>query len=246
MWGIKSVLGPHTSTHFPTSSPLPSPHPFLTRQHTSPLTPSPLPIYLSLPPPHPITFPYISPTPRISLPTAPLTSPYTQHTSLFTPCTLPHLSPHSFDYVAKLPSNSKSPIKFLMATGNLKSCFGVGNVNFRCMKVWRSFHVAKLPCGEVTGNLYNNNLPVTNRKQYVMGNNISSSLLPITIGVPQGSVLGPFLFAAYINDITECSSFKIFLYADDTVLTMSHRNTKHLETVVNIELEKVTHWLDGN
>ena len=51
-----------------------------------------------------------------------------------------------------------------MATGNLKSCFGVGNVNFRCMKVWRSYHVAKcrqckfsmyesvakLPCGEVT------------------------------------------------------------------------------------------------
>ena len=49
-----------------------------------------------------------------------------------------------------------------------------------------------------------------------------------------------------INDITECSSFKTFLYADDTVLTMSHRNTKHLETVVNIELEKVAQWLDGN
>ena len=27
---------------------------------------------------------------------------------------------------------------------------------------------------------------------------------------------------------------------------MSHRNTKHLKTVVNIELEKVAHWLDGN
>ena len=49
-----------------------------------------------------------------------------------------------FDYVAKLLSNSKSPIKFFTATGNLKSCFGVGNVNFRCMKVWRSYHVAKL------------------------------------------------------------------------------------------------------
>ena len=31
-----------------------------------------------------------------------------------------------------------------MTTGNLKSCFGVGNVNFRCMKVWRSYHVVKL------------------------------------------------------------------------------------------------------
>ena len=157
MWGIKSVLGPHTSTHFPTSSPLPSPHPFPTRQHTSPLTPytfphpphtSPLPTHLSLPTPHPITFPYISPTPPISLPTAPLTSPYIPTHFLIHPMHSPKpLSPHfthSFDYVAKLPSNSKSPIKFFTATGNLKSCFGVGNANFRCMKVWQSYHVAKL------------------------------------------------------------------------------------------------------
>ena len=56
----------------------------------------------------------------------------------------PHILPHSFDYVAKLPSTPKSPIKFFTATGNLKSCFGVGDVNFRCVKVWRSY------CGEVT------------------------------------------------------------------------------------------------
>ena len=147
MWGIKSVLGPHTSTHFPTSSPLPSPHPFPTRQHTSLLTP-PLRTYLSLPPPTPHHISLHLPHTPIFLPTAPLTSPYTPTHFLFTPCTLPHLSPHilphNFDYVAKLPSNSKSPIKIFTATGNLKSCFGVGNVNFRCMKVWQSFHVAKL------------------------------------------------------------------------------------------------------
>ena len=158
MWGIKSVLGPHTSTHFPTSSPLPCPHPFPTRQHTSPLTPytfpqpshtSPLPTHLSLPPPTPqhISL-HLPPHPPYLFPQLPRPPPTSQHTSLFTPCTLPHLSPHilphSFAYVAKLPSNSKNLIKFCMATGNLKSCFGVGNVNFRCMKVWQSYHVAKL------------------------------------------------------------------------------------------------------
>ena len=65
-------------------------------------------------------------------------------------------------YVAKLPCEDvtlinliglwKSPIKFF-TTGNLKSCFRVGNLNFRCMKVWRSYQVAKLSCGKVTGNL---------------------------------------------------------------------------------------------
>ena len=149
MWGIKSVLGPHTSTHFPTSSPLPSPHPFPTRQHTSPLTPytfphPPLTSFLTSP--HtPTHFPTSPPTSPISLPTAPLTSPYTPTHFLIHPMHSPYILPHSFDYVAKLRSNSKSPIKFLTATGNLKCCFGVGNVNFRCMKVWRSYHVAKLP-----------------------------------------------------------------------------------------------------
>ena len=124
---------PHTPTHFPTHPihfPTPSPHIFPYLPHT------------------PSHFPTSPPTPPISLPTAPLTSPYIPTHFLIHPMHSPTpLSPHlthSFDYVAKLPSNSKSPMKFFTATGNLKSCFGVGNVNFRCMKVWRSYHVAKL------------------------------------------------------------------------------------------------------
>ena len=145
MWRIKSVLGPphlntfpyiflitlltsfpHTPTHFPTHL-----IHFPTLLHSPHIFP-----YL---PPHPNTFTYISPTPPISLPTAPLTSPYTPTHFLIHPMHTPHILPHSFDYVAKLPSNSKSPIKFFTATGNLKFCFGVGNVNFRCVKVWRSY-----------------------------------------------------------------------------------------------------------
>ena len=113
---------PHTLSHtLPTL--LHSPHIFPYLPHT------------------PTHFPTSPPTPPISLPTAPLTSP---NTLPYSPHALSHILPYSFDYVAKLPSNSKSPINFFTATGNLKSCFGVGNVNFPCMKVWRSYHVAKL------------------------------------------------------------------------------------------------------
>ena len=87
---------------------------------------------------------------------------------------------------------------------------------------------------------------LTNRKQFVSKENAKSSLLPITVGVPQGSVLGPFLFGVYINDIANSSKLKTLLYADDTVLFMSHKNPQILESSVSTELKQITSWLNDN
>ena len=45
-----------------------------------------------------------------------------------------------------------------------------------------------------------------------------SSPCKVNSGVPQGTVLGPTLFLAYINDIADCVQSQLRLFADDCII----------------------------
>ena len=86
-----------------------------------------------------------------------------------------------------------------------------------------------------------------NRKQYVCYSDTLSATMPITHGVPQGSILGPLLFILYINDLANVSEnlFSI-LFADDTTVLIESTNINTMIAALNCELAKLTEWLKAN
>lgn len=85
---------------------------------------------------------------------------------------------------------------------------------------------------------------LANRRHKVFVNGISSKALPMTAGVPQGSVLGPLLFILFINDIVQAHSLgKTYIFADDIKVIVN--NNLDAQSTMN-EFAKLTNWYDNN
>lgn len=74
-----------------------------------------------------------------------------------------------------------------------------------------------------------------------------SSSAAVTVGVPQGSILGPLLFLVYVNDLVKCPlQSDVVLYADDTVLCCSAKNVHDLKHKLNADLGVASDWFNRN
>ena len=82
---------------------------------------------------------------------------------------------------------------------------------------------------------------LANRTQQVVVEGELSETANVTSGVPQGSVLGPTLFLAYINDIGDNINSKLRLFADDTILYRNIRCPADTQKLQD-DLTKLQSW----
>ena len=69
----------------------------------------------------------------------------------------------------------------------------------------------------------------------------SSFKVPVTSGVPQGSVLGSFLFLLYINDLPENIQSQVRLFADDNGVYLTVRSKNDI-SILQDDLNTLQEW----
>ena len=88
---------------------------------------------------------------------------------------------------------------------------------------------------------------LSNRQQYVFVNNTSSTVKSITSGVPQGSILGPFLFSLYINDLDELNlQGNLHLYADDICLIYMGESREEIAQKMQFDLDALHVYMSAH
>ena len=79
------------------------------------------------------------------------------------------------------------------------------------------------------------------RKQRVVVDGEASGWVKMESGVPQGTVLGPILFLAFINDLPEAVNSRVRLFADDCVMYRPIAST-HDCTLLQEDLDRLSCW----
>ena len=83
---------------------------------------------------------------------------------------------------------------------------------------------------------------LTGLRQRVILRGTRSNWSSVTSGTPQGTILGPLLFLIYINDITNCVSSTVKLYADDTKIYRQIVDPIKDPQLLQIDLSNLMEW----
>ena len=82
---------------------------------------------------------------------------------------------------------------------------------------------------------------LTQRTQQVIVNGGASQYKDVTSGIPQGSVLGPFLFVIFMNDLPDQVKSDIFLFAYGTKIFRNMRWPED-QNILQVDIDITLKW----
>ena len=88
---------------------------------------------------------------------------------------------------------------------------------------------------------------MSNRKQFISYGDFKTEMEVVKCDVPQGSILGPFLFLIFMNDLN--NSTKVLnpvLFAEDKNLYCSKGKIRTLFKTASQELNQINDWFPAN
>ena len=85
------------------------------------------------------------------------------------------------------------------------------------------------------------------RKQYVVVNGQPSDHMEVKYGVPQGSLLGPRLFAVQVNDLPNVpSKGTLEMFADDTEYYCVGKTVDEVMSLLQTGIREISEWCKSN
>jgi hypothetical protein len=138
------------------------------------------------------------------------------------------------EWLQNIEDGLKTGVTFL----DISKCFDTINHELLLKKLYK-YGVKNIECKWFTSYL-------TDRYQSVYYNNELSDPMNTTIGVPQGSNLGPLLFTLFVNDLPKfIRNGSVTMYADDTIVHCNGVSASALANQLNDCLADVATWFSA-